>query len=209
MTIYEYIVIIIPLISLGISIFFNRNKTPVDNIFRVMLGYMFITELFGIILCKFTSYYKDYVIFNFYFLCLPLLLFLIFYKLTLSDIKKKRIRILSVILVLFFIIDNLIYKNIFIELQFHTYILALTMLIFLMYSNLIEIMNSDHISDYFRSKSVLISLGILIYSVPYMPIVIAFKVINIIFEVRWILALPLYVTMHTCFILASLWTRHK
>lgn len=209
MTSYEYLVILLPVVSLLVSVFFNRNKTPIDTIFSFMLIYMLLTEIIGIYICKISAFRKDYVIFNTYFLCLPLFLFLIFYKLTSSVKLKKRIKIFALILIVFFVIDNLIYKNILFELQFHTYVLALIFLIYLMYNNLMEIINSDKIRNYFRSKSVVISLGILIYSVPYMPIVIAFNTINIIFEVRWILAFPLYLIMHTCFILASLWTRHK
>ncbi|MGE5356815.1 MAG: hypothetical protein ACM3PT_11310 [Deltaproteobacteria bacterium] len=209
MTSFEYILIIFPAISITVSIFYNFNKTPIDNIFSVMLGYMLLTEIAAIVLVKFHILRYDYIIFNLYFLILPLIMFMMFHKLTNSVKLKTRIRNLATILVLFFITDNIVLKNILFELQFHTYLLALLFLCYLTYVHLFEILEAEKIKDYFRSKSALISIGILIYSIPYMPIVIAFNAINIIFEVRWILAFPLYTLMHFCFIIASIWTRHK
>jgi hypothetical protein len=208
MSLYFYLIIVIPLLSFTISIFFNRNKTPIDLIFSIMLGYIFLTELTGVYISKFTLH-QSYIIYNIYCLVFPLLNFWLFSKIINSVIIKKWIKILSIALLLFFVSDNLLYRNLFIEQQYHTYLISLFILIFIIFVTLKEILESEIINEYHRSKSFWISLGLLLFSVPFLPVMIALKVMIVNFETRRVINVLLILVMHTCFIIASLWTKHK
>ena len=208
MSIYFYLIIIIPLLSFVISVFFNRNKTHIDLIFSIMLGYMFFTELVGVYVGKFTIY-QSYIIYNIYCLVFPLLNFWLFLNIINSAIVKKWIKVLSVMLVLFFVADNIVYRNLFAEQQFHTYLFSLFILIFIIFVTFKEILESDIVNEYHRSKSFWISLGLLLFSIPFLPIMIALEVMIVNFEIRRVVNILLILVMHVCFIIASLWTKHK
>jgi hypothetical protein len=208
MSVYFYLIIIIPFLSFIVSVFFNRNRTSIDLVFSLMLGYIFFTELTGVYVGKFTIY-QNFIIYNFYCLIFPLLNFWLFSKIINSVTVKKRIQILSFALIFIFIADTLYYRNLFIEQQFHTYLISLIFLIYIISVSLKEILESDIVNEYNLSKSFWISLGLLLFSVPFLPIIIALKVMIFNFEIRRVINLLLIVVMHTCFIIASRWTKYK
>ncbi|MBK7095928.1 MAG: hypothetical protein IPH57_13130 [Saprospiraceae bacterium] len=208
MSVYYYLIIIIPFLSFITSVFFNRNKTSIDLVFSIMLGYIFLTELTGVYVGKFTIY-PNFIIYNFYCLIFPLLNFWLFSKIINSVTVRKRIQILSYALIFVFIADNLVYRNLFIEQQFHTYLVSLIILIYIIAVSLKEILESDIVNEYNRSKSFWISLGLLLFSVPFLPVMIALKVMIYNFEIRSVINLLLILVMNTCFIIASRWTKYK
>ena len=208
MILYDIITILVPLLTFVISVFFNRNKTSIDTVFSIMTGYIFLTEISGAIIGRFTQY-QNFFIYNFYCLLFPLLNFLLFFILSKSSRMKKRIKFMSFILVLFFIVDNILSYNLFVEQQYRTYLLALIFLIYIISSQLLNIMESDTIQYFNRSKSFWISLGLLLFSVPFLPVMITFKFMTINFEMRMIVTSILILAMHTCFIMASLRTKYK
>ena len=112
MIFYDIIVHVIPFLTFMISVFFNRNKTPVDTVFSVMTGYIFLIEVFGSIVGRYI-HFDNFFIYNFYCLFFPLINFRIFAILSQSASRKKLIKILSFVLILFFIGENIIFKNLF------------------------------------------------------------------------------------------------
>lgn len=208
MHLYDIITLFVPLMTFMISVFFNRNKTPIDTAFSIITGYIFLTELLEALIGRVTQY-ENYFIYNHYTLLFPLLNFRLFYILTNSSQMKKRIKFLAFLLVLVFIVSNLISNNLFVEQQYYTYFVSLIFLIYMIFSHLLHIMESDTIQYFHRSKSFWISLGLLLFSVPFLPLIIAFKFMRVNFEIRMIVTSILILAMHTCFILASLRTKYK
>ena len=205
---YDLVVHVVPFLTFIVSIFFNRNKTPIDTVFSIMTGYIFLTELFGFIVGRYV-HFDNFFIYNFYCLFFPLINFRIFSILSKSASMKKRIKILSFLLILFFIGENIIFKNLFTEQQYHTYLISLIFLIYIISVHLLEIMESDIIHDFYRSKSFWISTGLLLFSVPFLPMMIAFKFMTLNFEIRMVVTSILIIVMHSCFIVASLRTKYK
>ncbi|MGE5354794.1 MAG: hypothetical protein ACM3PT_01015 [Deltaproteobacteria bacterium] len=205
---YSIIVLAAPFASFIISVFFNRNKTRIDTAFSIMTGYIFLTELLGTLLGYFTQY-SNFFIYNFYCLFFPLLNFSLYYKLIDSRRMKKRIIFMAYLLVLVFIADNYFSKNFFTEQQFHTYLISLFFLIYIISFHLLQIMESDSIQYFNKSKSFWISLGLLLFSVPFLPVMLTFKFMTVNYEVRNIVTSLLILSLHTCFIYASLGTKHK
>ncbi len=208
MDLYLFLVLLFPLLSFIISVFFNRNKTVYDLYFSLGLGYMFINELLGFIAGYYRTIYQ-LPFANLYSLIFPILIYLLFYKISNSESVKKQIKILSIALFVFFIIDNLIYRNFITDLQFHTYLVSTVILIYIIGKNLLQIMESDIIEEYQRSKSFWISMGLLMFYVPFIPIIFAFKFMLLNPEVRNVLNLLLIFVMNFCFIYASLFTKRK
>lgn len=208
MIFYDIIIHVIPFMTFMISVFFNRNKTPVDTVFSIMTGYIFLTEVLGSIVGRYL-HFDNFFIYNFYCLFFPLINFRIFSMLSKSAPRKKLIKILSFVLILIFIGENIIFKNLFTEIQYHTYLISLIFLIYIISVHLLEIMESDIIHDFYRSKSFWISTGLLLFSVPFLPMMIAFKFMTLNFEIRMVVTSILIIVMHSCFIVASLRTKYK
>lgn len=208
MNLYIFFVLLLPFLSLVFSLFLNRNKTEYDMYFRLVLGYMFFNEVVGSIIGFFTKLSQIPVV-NIYTIIFPLLNFLLYYKITNSDIVKKRIKLLSAGLLIFYLIDNLIYRNFFSDFQYHTYVVSTVILIYIIAIILLQIMESEIIQEYQRSKSFWISMGLLLFYVPFLPIMIAFKFMILNSEIRYMVNLLLIFVMNSCFIVASLWTKHR
>lgn len=208
MIFYDIIIHVIPFMTFMISVFFNRNKTPVDTVFSIMTGYIFLTEVLGSIVGRYL-HFDNFFIYNFYCLFFPLINFRIFSMLSKSAPRKKLIKTLSFVLILIFIGENIIFKNLFTEIQYHTYLISLIFLIYIISVHLLEIMESDIIHDFYRSKSFWISTGLLLFSVPFLPMMIAFKFMTLNFEIRMVVTSILIIAMHSCFIVASLRTKYK
>ncbi|MBK7095775.1 MAG: hypothetical protein IPH57_12255 [Saprospiraceae bacterium] len=208
MIFYDIIIHVIPFMTFMISVFFNRNKTPVDTVFSIMTGYIFLTEVLGSIVGRYL-HFDNFFLYNFYCLFFPLINFRIFSMLSKSAPRKKLIKTLSFVLILIFIGENIIFKNLFTEIQYHTYLISLIFLIYIISVHLLEIMESDIIHDFYRSKSFWISTGLLLFSVPFLPMMIAFKFMTLNFEIRMVVTSILIIAMHSCFIVASLRTKYK
>lgn len=210
MNIYLYLalVLILPFSSLVISLFFNRNKTNYDLYFNIGLGYMFFNELINLFIGVYTTLPQIPFV-NAYCLLLPLIIYRLFYNISNSEIFRKRIKLLAIGLIIFFIIDNLIQRNFVTDFQYHTYLVSTLILIYIVTVILLQIMKSDIIHEYLRSKSFWISLGLLLFFVPFLPVIIAFEFMVVNFEIKNIITLFLIMVMNFCFIFATLWTKHR
>ncbi|HAY70328.1 MAG TPA: hypothetical protein DCX89_00410 [Saprospirales bacterium] len=210
MNIYLYLalVLILPFSSLVISLFFNRNKTNYDLYLNLGLGYMFFNELLNLYIGVYTTL-PQIPFANIYCLIFPLIIYRLFYNISNSEIFRKRIKFMAIGLMVFFIIDNLIQRDFFTNFQFHTYLVSTLILIYIVTVILLQIMKSDIIHEYLRSKSFWISLGLLLFYVPFLPVIITFEFMVVNFEIKNIITLFLIMVMNFCFIYASLWTKHR
>lgn len=205
---FDIIILFVPFVTFIISVFFNRNKTSIDTIFSILTGYIFATEIAGTLIGIY-FHVENFFIYNFYCLFFPLLSFRLFYIIITSIRIRKRIKFLAFILSLVFIIDNFLNRDFFTGQQYHTYLVSLVFLIYIIYAHLLQLMDSDTVQYFSRSKSFWISLGLLLFSVPFLPVMITFKFMTINFEIRMIVTCILILVMHTCFIIASLGTKYK
>jgi len=205
---YISFVLLLPFLSLVAALFFNRNKTNYDLYFNLGIGYMFFNELINYYVGVYTNF-PQFPITNTYCLIFPLIFFRLFYTISNSKKIRKRINFLSIGLIVFFIIDNLIQRDFLTKFQYHTYLVSTLILIYIISETLLQIMKSDIIHDYLRSKSFWISLGLLLFFVPFLPVFIAFEFMIVNFEIKFIISLLLIIVMNFCFITATLWTKHK
>lgn len=205
---YSVAVVLLPFLSLIIFVLFNKNKRSYDFIFRLMLAYILFTEVAGTIFADFLNI-RNYAIYNLYCFFFPLLNYWLFSKIISSEIVKNRIKILSIVLVLIFIVENIIAKNFFTDMQQYTFLISTIFLIYIISAYLVQLLRSDEIQYFNRSKSFWISLGLLLFSVPFIPIILAFRFVIFNGEFRIIINLLLIVAMHSCFIYAILGSKHE
>lgn len=205
---YSVAVVLLPFLSLIIFALFNKNKASYDFIFRLMLAYILFTEVAGTIFADFLNI-RNYAIYNLYCFFFPLLNYWLFSKIISSETILNHIKVLSVVLVLIFIIENIIAKNFFTDMQQYTFLISTIFLIYIISAYLVQLLRSDEIQYFNRSKSFWISLGLLLFSVPFLPILLAFRFVIFNVEFRMLINLLLIVAMHSCFIYAILGTKHE
>lgn len=206
--IYTALAIGAPLLSFVISVFFNRNKTHFDHIFSMMPGYMFLTELAGTITGDIIRF-PNYFIYNIYCIIFPLITFWMYSEVLSSKAMVNQIKALSGILLLVFITENILAKNFFSDQQQYTFIASTIILVYIISVYMLQILRSDTILHYNRSKSFWISLGLLLFSVPFIPIMISFRFVNVNPGFRMIINSFLILIMHICFIIATLKSKHE
>ena len=145
---YSVAVVLLPSLSLMIFVLFNKNKASYDYIFRLMLAYILFTEVAGTIFADFLDI-KNYAVYNLYCFLFPLLNYWLFSKIISSKTILNHIKVLSVVLVLIFIIENIIAKNLFTDMQQYTFLISTIFLIYIISAYLVQLLRSDEI-QYFN-----------------------------------------------------------
>jgi len=124
-----------------------------------------------------------------------------------SVMIKKVLNYFSIVLMLFFLTDNLWSRNFFSELQMNTYFLGAIFLIISIAGYLYEIINTDKIVIFYKLRSFWVSMGLLLFYVPFIPVIVCFNYKLLSIDIRNILILSLNFIMHFCFIISFLCTK--
>ena len=208
MTVQIIISLLFPFLSLFSSLLPINKTTKIDFHLRLLFVLMFVTELLGFLIPLYSEK-QNYFIYNMYTLGFFMICYSVFYQLSKSTRWKKIILWLSFGLILFFFYDNF-YKVLFFDkLQFKTFVAGAVILIILCIQYLVRFLHTDEIYDFYYSRSFWFSCGLLLFTVPFIPIIIGFQymvdVKNL--EILQFLSKVLIISSHICFIISFRWTR--
>ncbi len=203
----QYIGLILPGITLLFAFLGGSKANRFDVFFRYILCYIIATEILGIIIPLCTNISNNFV-YNLYSLIIFILFISLFYLNTVSVKWKKLMELFSVLLILVFLADNLINRNFFSEMQYLTYLPGAVILIITISGYLYEIIDTDRIIYFYKLRSFWVSMGLLLFYIPFVPILIGMKSHLLDFDVRLILIISLNIIMHICFIISYLWAEN-
>lgn len=202
----QYIGILLPVITFIFSLLLVDKPDSYDKFFRYILIYIICTETLGEIIPMYSDI-SNYFIYNIY----SIVIYFLYIQLTSILIKtvvfRKVLNYFSIMLILFFVADNLWNRNFFTEIQMNTYFLGAIFLIISVAGFLYEIINTDKIVIFYKLRSFWVSMGLLLFYVPLIPVIVCFKSELLNVDIRFILTLTLNFIMHFCFIISFLCTK--
>lgn len=202
----QYIGMLLPAVTLIFSMLLVDKPDRYDIFFRYILIYIVCTETLGNVVSEYDGYSNDFI-YNIYSLVIYILYIQLTKMLIKSVVFKKILNYFSIILIFFFIADNLWNRNFFSELQMNTYFLGAIFLIISVAGFLYEIINTDKIVIFYKLRSFWVSLGLLLFYVPFIPVIVCFNYKLLSIDIRNILTLTLNFIMHFCFIISFLCTK--
>lgn len=198
MDIYNLANIIIPCITLGVSLFTPGVSVSCDRLFIGMLAMSAVTELLGWLYSDSNAF-----LYNIYMLLLFHGYFYLYYLLNRSSKKRW---LLNAGLLTFFWLAELLYLNgIHQGYFFFTYVAGSLLLLLNVYVYITHRLNSPAVENIEHSRYFWISIGILVFYIPFLPVFLGVKYALIhILVFRGILLL-LQILMHTSFIVGIRW----
>ena len=202
MDIYNLANIIIPCITLGVSLFTPGVSAECDRMFRIVLIVTAFTELLGSIL-QFEFQVSNNIVYNIYILALFLSYFYLYFLLN----KKYRRRGLfnAGLFAAVWIVEWIYFQNLQQTLFLFAYSAGTLLLLSNVYVYIMDRLNSSDVGHIERSRYFWISIGILIFYIPFLPVFLGVKYALIeIIVFRGILLL-LQLLMHTSFIIGIRW----
>lgn len=202
----QYIGILLPITTLIFSLLMGDKPDRYDMFFKCILIYIICTETLGYALPRYSGFSNNFI-YNIYSLVIYILYIQLTNMLINSDMIKKVLNYFSIVLLLFFLADNLWNRNFFSELQMNTYFLGAIFLIISIAGYLYEIINTDKIVIFYKLRSFWVSLGLLLFYVPFIPVIVCFNYKLLSIDIRNILILSLNFIMHFCFIISFLCTK--
>jgi lysylphosphatidylglycerol synthetase-like protein (DUF2156 family) len=208
MTVHDWIIFLGPLLSLICSVIFQKHKTNIDVYLRLTFALMLLTELLGFILSRFTEYI-NYFLYNSYTLALFLLFLTVYYSMNKSTRWKNYILLMATGLILFFIWDNFYTHRFFDKLQYKTFILGCVFTIICTLQYLFKFLQSEEIYSFYKSRSFWFSCGMLVFCIPFIPMMISYEFLLLDMRILNTLRSLLIVFMHICFIISFQWTTRR
>ena len=208
MNIHTWIIFLGPLFSLISSVLPRNQKTDIDIYLRTTFVLMLTVEILGYYIPRYVAF-ENYCIYNFYTLIQFLLYFAVFYTLTISALWKKVIKAMTIGLILFFLWDNFYENQFFTKLQFKTFIFGCFCTIVLSIRYLTHFLQSDEIYDFYRSRSFWFSCGVLVFCIPFIPIIVSYEYMLFDLQSLNTLRALLIIFMHICFVISFQWTLRR
>ncbi len=202
----QYIGILLPLTTFIFSLLMGGKPDRYDMFFKYILIYIICTETLGYAIPRYSGFSNNFI-YNIYSLVIYILYIQLTNMLINSDTIKKVLNYFSIVLLLFFLADNLWNRNFFSEIQMNTYFLGAIFLIISVAGFLYEMINTDKIVIFYKLRSFWVSLGLLLFYVPFIPVIVCFNYKLLSIDIRNILILSLNFIMHFCFIISFLCTK--
>jgi hypothetical protein len=205
MSVHTWIIFLGPLSSLISAVLSRKQKTNIDIYLIATFFLMLAVEIVGYFLPRLTNW-QNYFVYNSYTLVQFVLYLLVFYTLTISNRWKRVIISMSIGLILFFVWDNFYEQQFFIRLQFKTFILGCLFTIICTIRYLMNFLQTDEVYDFYRSRSFWFCCGMLVFCIPFIPIIVSYEYLLFDKQILNTLRSLLIVFMHICFIIAFRWT---
>ena len=200
----EVISLILPLASLIAVDFYSQKKDRFDYAVIAFLIATIFVETCSLVMSSFVDYSRQ-VLYNVY----SLIVFLLFIKLFQSLIHARRLKLIfkwaPVVLIFIFILDSVLNDNITTALQILTYISGAITLVSLVSAYLIQLLQSDQVIEFYISKHFWVSLGLLLFYIPFIPVIICLNYALSDASLLLKIIIALNVIMHACFLIAYLW----
>ncbi|NHN27552.1 hypothetical protein FIA58_017875 [Flavobacterium jejuense] len=194
----------------------NWSKLPnyKSKLFLLSVILSVFTEISAIYFPKWTGL-QNYFIYDIY----TLILFLIYYFILSSIMRKYTNKIIAFAFIILYLIStifSLIYNQnkIGLEIIPEIYALSVLFLVILSILYLIELFNSSNILNYKKSIFFWFILGSLLFHVPFLPFMLTLKWWFLESEtygttIYWIIIIMLNLIMNSCFTIGFIWTEKK
>jgi hypothetical protein len=202
MDIYNLANIIIPCITLGVSLFTPGVSSECDRMFRIVLIITAVIELLGALFQNEFLVFNN-IVYNIY----TLLLFLSYFYLYFLLNKKSRTRWMfnTSLFAAVWIGEWIYFQNLQHTLFLFAYSAGSLLLLSNVYVYIMDRLNSSDVADIERSRYFWISIGILVFYIPFLPVFLGVKYALIDFLVFRGIVLLLQLLMHTSNIIGIRW----
>ncbi|MBP9195770.1 MAG: hypothetical protein KBF57_13890 [Saprospiraceae bacterium] len=202
MDIYNLANIIIPCITLGVSFFTPGVSSECDRMFRIVLIITAVIELLGALFQN-EFLVSNNIVYNIYILALFLSYFYLYFLLN----KKSLFRGLfnAVLFIMVWITEWFYLQTISDAYFFFAYTAGSLLLLSNVYVYIMDRLNSSDVADIERSRYFWISIGILVFYIPFLPVFLGVKYALIDFLVFRGIVLLLQLLMHTSNIIGIRW----
>lgn len=202
MDIYNLANIIIPCITLGVSFFTPGVSSECDRMFRIVLIITAVIELLGALFQNEFLVFNN-IVYNIY----TLLLFLSYFYLYFLLNKKSRTRWMfnTSLFAAVWLGEWIYFQNLQHTLFLFAYSAGSLLLLSNVYVYIMDRLNSSDVADIERSRYFWISIGILVFYIPFLPVFLGVKYALIDFLVFRGIVLLLQLLMHTSNIIGIRW----
>jgi len=195
---YFFICNYLLIILVGI-VYFNKIKQSLPlRLFLIFLGYSLITEILGTYF-GFFARINTAVIYNIWNLINYLFYSLFFFLIIKNKLKRRIITLLAVLFFGFELINTLFFQDFLNEVFINNAILGYLLLAIIVILFFTELLNSDQIMRVQKSMFFWISLGVLLYSLVFIPVFIIGEFISYRGIYRYV-TFGLNIIMAICFI---------
>jgi hypothetical protein len=167
----NYIGILLPAASLIILLFHKDRRDQFDNIFALFLLYTVLNESISLFLSTQIKLKVD-SLYNIYSLA-AFLFFISMFKTKIRLASARRgVNFASAGLIFFFLLDSFLVGNFFEMLHFHTYVVGTILLIGVIAYHFMTVLESEEIIYFYKLRSFWVSLGLLLFYVPFTPLIV-------------------------------------
>jgi hypothetical protein len=195
---YFFICNYLLIILVGI-VYFNKIKQSLPlRLFLIFLGYSLITEILGTYFGFFAKI-NNAVIYNTWNLINYLFYSFFFFLIIKNRFKRRIITLLAVLFFGFALVNTLFFQNFLNEVFINNAILGHLLLAVIVILYFTELLNSDQIMRLQKSMFFWISLGVLLYSLVFLPVFIIGEFISYKGIYRYV-TFGLNIVMAGCFI---------
>ena len=202
MDLYKTINIIIPCITLGVSLFTPGVSLECDRMFRLILSLSVITEILGAL---FQNEFQDInnITYNIYILLLFLSYFYLYFLLNKKNLSRGLLN--AGLFIAVWIGERIYLRNLQLTYFFFAYSAGTLLLLSNVYVYITDRLNAPDIADIERSRYFWISIGILVFYIPFLPVFLGVKYALIDMLVFRGIVLLLQLLMHASYIVGIRW----
>lgn len=195
--------IALPSISLIVSLWKGDNKF--DRYFQLAMGVFILTEIIGIYVID--IYGRNFWVYN----CHVPIVFVIYGLMYISVIQTKSsvriIKFLIALLVALAFFLNVPATTFLEKYNIQVFLFGVVLILVFIFLYLRELLTNDKLLEYYRMRSFWISIGLIIFYVPILPVFVSMEKRLITPEVREIILYVLNILMHFSFLIAYIWSR--
>lgn len=201
MDLYSAANIIIPCITLGVALFTPGVSKILDRVLFFNLSITIVTETMGWLLTSWLL--PNFFIYNLYMPIIFIAQNFLFYKLRQQN--KKVFVLTSLIIMSIWLLEVGMEEGLNQVYFFYTYVAGTLILLVNVYEYIVFTMNSADVVKIEKSRYFWISIGILVFYIPFLPVMMGVKYSLIQVEIYRAIVFLLVILQHTSFIIGLRW----
>lgn len=201
MDLYSAANIIIPCITLGVALFTPGVSKILDRVLFFILGISILTETMGWL---FTSWHQpNFFVYNLYMPFIFITQNFLFFKL--RQQKNKALMLSSAIIAIIWLVELACAEGLNMMYFFYTYVAGALILLVNVYAYIMSIMNSAHVVKIDKSRYFWVSIGILVFYIPFLPVMMGVKYSLVDAGIYRAIVFLLLILLHISFIIGIRW----
>lgn len=201
MDVYSAANIIIPCITLGVALFTPGVSKILDGVLVLILGLSVLTEAAGWLLTY--LHQPNFIVYNLYMPLIFITQNYLFYQLRQQN--SRGFFFSSAILILVWLMETGMAGGLQQYYFFYTYVLGALVLLVNVYGYITSLLHSAEVVKIEKSRYFWISIGILVFYIPFLPVLMGVKYALVHPVIYRSVVLFLLILLHTCFIIGIRW----